>query len=630
MTHIALDDVDDTATALPEPALAAATAALAGGYDDVAGTRGRSLVFPVPGSLPRRAPVRHLDCTAMFRSTDGRVWALRTRGRPWTPPMLATSAQLLATVGERVAAHELALRVGFVADCQVSIHDALLDSDEAIATPRRTAGILLLAMDPTPCALLARRQALLERGVRAAIAGERRRFVASLDPVVLAQAGSAGAGVYNFLVAGSAATRRARCDLARTFPLLLPGAASDEAPEFGARVREIAESGAPFVRTLAHALGVRPVVLRSLVGTTPARAGESWIRRPRALLTLLDALRTEDLPGADDDVAWARFNEAAGLAQRVFRRAPWTSPLAMSWLRGAARGRWRMLEREAGEAARLNDHAGAIDAFHDAATEALQLLAEDRGAAADGARTAARAVLDRRLAVSTPGALVRLAGRFARALAAARELLADEAGTLAGERFAPLLPEDVVSRCGRRRVSSVSTLAAMQAHGRALGICLEREYAGHYAAECVRGNAYLLAFHDTATGAPCATAELALERYHGTGQVAVHVVQFSGRHNGMPSRPCHDALDEVLAGTAAPAMQAHLGRTWLAAVERRRLDRTGRRRRARLLPIVRALGDAMGGAEVDALVAETLRLAPGVAGAAPSMPATVITGRAVP
>ncbi len=593
MTATALADIEGTA-AQPDTALAAAAAALAGGYDDVAGTRGRSLVFPVPGSLPRRTPVRHLDCTAMFRGGDGRLWSLRTRGHPWTPPMLATAARLLATVGERVPAAELALRVGFVVDCPVSIHDALLEPDDAIAAPRRTAGMLLLGMDllagpeaATPATPLGRRQALLEHGVRTALARERRRFAAALDPVLLARAGGAGAGAYNFLVAGGSALQRARSDLARTFPLLLPAAATDDAPEFGARVREIAESGAPFVRTLARATGVRPVVLRSLVGVPAERAGGGWTQRP----------------------AWARFNEAAALAQRVFRRAPWTSPLALSWLRGAARGHWRMLERDAGEAARLNDHAAAIDAFHDAATEALTLLAEDRGTAAAAAALAARVALDRRLAVSTPAALVRLAERYTRALADARGLCAEEAGTLAGERFAPLLPADFVSSCGRRRVSSLSTPAAMQAHGRALGICLERSHAAHYAAECVAGHAFLLAFHDTVTGAPCATAELALERHHGTRHVALEVLQFTGRHNGVPSTPCLDALGEVLASVETKAMQSHLDRTWIAATERRRLDRIGRRRRARLLPIVHALGDAMGRAEVDALLAETQCLA---------------------
>jgi len=614
MTATVFADLEGTA-APPDTALATVTAALAGGYDDVAGTRGRSLVFPVPGSLPRRTPVRHLDCTAMFRGCDGRLWSLRTRGHPWTPPMLATAARLLGAVPERTPAAELALRVGFVVDCPVSIHDALLEPDDAIAAPRRTAGMLLLGMDllagtaaATPGTPLARRHALLEHGVRAALARERRRFAAALDPVLLARTVGGGAAVYNFLVTGSSATQRARNDLARTFPLLVPAAATDDAPEFGARVREIAESGAPFVRALARAIGVRPVVLKSLVGVPAERAGGGWSQRPRALLTLLDALRTEDLPGADDDLAWARFNEAVALAQRVFRRAPWTSPLALCWLRGAARGRWRMLERDAGEAAGLADRAAAIDAFHDAATEALTLLAEDRGTAAAAAPLAARVALDRRLAVSTPAALLRLAERFACALADARGLCAEEAGTLAGERFAPLLPADFVSSCGRRRVSSLSTPAAMRAHGRALGICLESSYAAHYTAECVAGNAFLLAFHDTVTGAPCATAELTLQRYHGTRHVALEVVQFTGRHNGVPSTPCLDALGEVLASVETKTMQAHLDRTWIAATERRRLDRTGRRRRARLLPIVHALGDAMGRAEVDALVAETQRL----------------------
>ena len=65
-------------------------------------------------------------------------------------------------------------------------------------------------------------------------------------------------------------------------------------------MRRVAESGAPFVRTLARALHIRPVVIRSLVGVTPELAGPAWSHRPRALLTLLDALRAEDLPRRDE------------------------------------------------------------------------------------------------------------------------------------------------------------------------------------------------------------------------------------------------------------------------------------------------------------------------------------------
>ena len=578
-----------------------------------------SIACPVPDSLPRRTPIRHVDCGAVVRCASGTIWGLRTRGTPWTEARLVTAASVLAgeTVGTPTA--EVALRLGFALEIQVSVHDPLQEPFDAFWAPKRIAGMVLLGL-PRPAGVadqalgnwMAGRQRELEHGMRAAIAREWQRFRAGLDAQALAVAGAGGAASYNFLVAGSALQRRARQDLARTFPLLLPCALAGATTTMGGTIRQVAESGAPFVRTLARRLHVRPVVLKSLVGVQPELAGGDWVRRPRALLTLLEALRAEDLPRQGDAAAWTGFNRAVALAERLFRRAPWTSTLALCWLREAARGHWRRLEPATAASARLLERAATIDAFHDAAADALQGMLDDRGVVADRSPAAARAVLDRHLAALAPAALLRLGERFERALAAARVDLADETGRLAGSVFAALLPHEHLSASGRRRVASLTSRDALKAHGRALDICLAESYTAHYAAECAEGKTFLLGIYDARTGAPRATVELGLHRDRAIRGYGVELRQFTGRGNALPSPACQSALDEVLASVPTPSMQEHLARTAMALAERRRLSKDAAARRARLLPLDRALRVTLGEPLVGALLAEALQSASGI------------------
>ncbi|MBK9675163.1 MAG: hypothetical protein IPO82_07990 [Betaproteobacteria bacterium] len=606
-------DAVDTLWTLPESELELGAGVLVAAKLQAAAALAASIVCPVPGTLPRRTPVRHIDCSAVIRCTNGTVWGLRARGNPWTDAQLAVAAEVLAAVAIGTPTDELALRVGHALDLRLSLDDPLGESLDAFWAPRRIAGMVLLGLD-RPAGIsdavhgraLARQQQLLERGIRAAIVREWQCFCLGLDAQALARVGAGGGATYNFLVAGSTAQRRARRDLAHTFPLLLPCAVADAAPAPGATVRRVAESGAPFVRTLARALHIRPVVIRSLVGVTPELAGPAWSHRPRALLTLLDALRAEDLPRRDEPRAWAGFNRAVALAERLFRRAPWTSTLALSWLRDAARGQWRRLEVTAAESAQLQDRGAAIDAFRDAAAVALQGLIEDRGAPADRSPAATQAVLDRHLAALPPAALLRLADRFERALAEARVELADAAGRLAGDVFASLLPSDHVSRSGRRRVAALVTRHALQAHGRALDICLADSHVAHYAAQCADGRTFVLGFYDTGTGAPCATAELRARRDRASACHRIEVRQFTGRGNARASAHCRAALEEVLVATQTPAMQEHLDRTLLAALQRRRLGKDAAARQARLLPLAQALRRTVGEPQVGRLVTEAL------------------------
>ena len=155
--------------------------------------------------------------------------------------------------------------------------------------------------------------------------------------------------------------------------------------------------------------------------------------------------------------------------------------------------------------------------------------------------------------------------------------------------FAGLLRQEHLSASGRRRVASLTSRDALQAHGRALDICLAQSYTAHYVAECAEGKAFLLSICDTRTGAPRSTAELGLHRDWAIRGYGVELRQFTGRGNALPSPACRTTLDEVLASVPTPAMQEHLARTAMALAERRRLSKDAAARRARLLPLDRAL-----------------------------------------
>jgi hypothetical protein len=64
-------------------------------------------------------------------------------------------------------------------------------------------------------------------------------------------------------------------------------------------------------------------------------------------------------------------------------------------------------------------------------------------------------------------------------------------------------------------------------------------------------------------------------------------------------------------------MQEHLARTAMALAERRRLSKDAAARRARLLPLDRALRIALGVPLVDTLLAEALHSASGIDFAGP-------------
>ena len=66
------------------------------------------------------------------------------------------------------------------------------------------------------------------------------------------------------------------------------------------------------------------------------------------------------------------------------------------------------------------------------------------------------------------------------------------------------------------------------------------------------------------------------------------------------------AREEVLVATQTPAMQEHLDRTLLAALQRRRLGKDAAARQARLLPLAQALRRTVGEPQVGRLVTEAL------------------------
>jgi hypothetical protein len=165
-----------------------------------------------------------------------------------------------------------------------------------------------------------------------------RDLVEGMNPEVCRSAlrgGRINAAIYNYLIPEE--HRTYRMQFAATFPILLLPMATALAGTAEADIRLAVDRGIPLTRSLAARWRIRPAVVRFLVGKTPDIVGAQWESNLAGLARLLDALRPEDLPGNRPD-AWAAFNRAVALAQRIFRRRSWASPAALAWLREVARG----------------------------------------------------------------------------------------------------------------------------------------------------------------------------------------------------------------------------------------------------------------------------------------------------
>lgn len=577
-----------------------------------------AVVCPAAGSASRS--LRHVACCALIRTRAGSMWMLRTIGHPWTDTLLAAAETFLAAEDAQrpsvARARTVERRIARALELpQVQVIAPALDRPHPAQWQTRALAVALRLQqlagegEPPPAVLAAQVDAI-EAALLARLRVALDTIVHGLDhEQVAAMAASRGDGrLYAFLA--EPGRRRNRLQLAETFPLFLRAAATGEPGSTGALIRVTVDAGAPLVDTLARHWAVGRSVLRGLQRCPVESAGERWEANLDALAVLLDALPPEFRPVAEA-ASWRAFNEHLDFAATVFGRRPWESPLALAWLRHAARHGWNRGSLQEAGSALTAEAVTAVDVLRRALIDALS--ADGIAPAATDAALAPRAWLaaDRCLASMAPRRLVELARRYRRELAAATDELAGEIQVATGTGFWPLLPSDYVSADGSRIVVSLTTPAALRRQGTALQNCLGDARLAGYATACRRGGTFIVAVLDAATRRPQSTAALHVSRSLATATVTVRLAEHTALRNAPPSASCGLAVREVLALARTASYQQHL-REGMRAIAARNRDELAGRRQARLLPVRLAVRRTVG----EPRFAELLKLVLGEQAAA--------------
>jgi len=575
-----------------------------------------AVVCPAVGRVSPRS-VRHTACCVVFRSEPGGVWMLRTVGHEWIEERLAKAAELVARNPGHLSVRRdpmLATRLARALELpQVQVLAAALDPPDPLQWETRKLALATRLQQlrpeegtPDPVALAAEVDGI-ERELLGRLGIALRRFAASLDPDILAAAPAAARDAELYAYLSDPAHRRNRLQLATTFPLFLRAAATSGGGGAGALIRRLADDGAPLVRTLAAQWAVSPSVLRGLRGLPVELIGAHWEAHIEALVAVLNALPAEFRPGTDA-AAWRAFNDGIVFAESVFSRRPWTSPLALAWLRQAAGRGWTEAAIAETDREALQASIAMVDELRQALIEALKAEC----AADDAAELSARAWrgADAYLAGITPKRLVALAQRYRRELAVAHGQHASELAVARGAGFWPLLPGEFVSSDRSRIVLSLADRQALRAHGRAVINCLGGTHLEYYAAACGRGQTFILGVLEAQSRRPLSTAEVRATRPTLTGRTKVRVVQHTAAHNDPPGRACRAAVAEAIALFATDGGQEHLRRGARALAAKRHGD-VRLRREFDLLPVCQAVKTAVGGKRFDELVAALRRAGSG-------------------
>ena len=536
---------------------------------------------------------------------------LRTVGHVWTEQRLASAVEVLGAKPGHIPIRRdpmLATRLARALQVpQVQILVAVLDRPDPAQWETRKLALALRLQhlatgdrDPEPAVLSAELDAI-ERELIERLGAALRRFAGSLDADVLAAAPASArdAELYGYLA--DPRHRRNRLQLAATFPLFLRAAAQGEAGGgAGGLIRRLVDEGAPLVKALAAQWAVAPSVLRSLSMRPVDMIGEQWESNIEALVVLLNALPAEFRPGADA-AAWRAFNETIVFAESVFGRRPWTSPLALAWLRHAARGGWTADTIAAAGIDLQQASVALVDELRQALIESLSAectTAVVTSAAEAALSTRASHAADGYLAGIAPRRLIALAQRYRRELAAARTEQASEAAFAGGTGFWPLLPGEYLSSDGSRIVVSLDSRQALLEQGRAVVNCLGNSHLGHYSAACARGDAFIVALLHAPTRTPLSTAEVRVRRLTLRGRLEARVAQHTAERNAPPSLACRDALAEAIMLLGTEEGQEHLRRGARALAARRRGD-AQLRREVDLLPVRLAVKRTVGETRFD-------------------------------
>ena len=561
-----------------------------------------AIVCPSARSVLAPRPLRHVSCGALIRTPSGAVYLLRTVGHVFTEERIAAASDLLVALADEIVSASdptLGSRLAYALELPaVQVLKPALDGSAPSQWDTRKLAVALrmqqlprTGREPDPTALAAEVDAI-EAELNRALAAALGQFVAGMDADALAADPRCATDIdlYNYLARPEPERRRNRLQLAATYPLFLRAAATGDSDTAGGLIRRTVDAGLPLVDTLARQWAVSRSVLRGLRHRPAEVVGTQWESNIEGLVAIHDRLPAEFRPGEDPE-AWRAFNEHVALAESVFGRRPWTSALALGWMRHAAKRGWtRSAMSEAG--VELTEEAVAlVDGLRQALWETLRAdSAVPSVAHADEAALVSRAwhVVDRYLSTIAPRRLTELARRYRQEMAAARVELGNELSFAAGVGFWPVLPADCLSSDGSRVVVSLASPQALQQQGRVLGNCLGQASLSHYSSACSRGEAFIVAVLDAQTREPLSTAELRVKRAGTSGGREVHMVQHTAARNAAPSVQCRTALREVLARLRTDTYQQHLSDGLKAIAARRRGDPRGQLELER-----RAMGSAV-------------------------------------
>lgn len=565
-----------------------------------------AIVCPSARRVLAPRPLRQATCCALFRTSAGAVWMLRTVSHVWTEERVSAASEWLDSIADGGVSGcdpTLGSRLAYALELpRVEVCAPAFDGSGSSQWDLRKLAVALRMQqlprggrDPDPKGLAAEVESI-EAELNRALAAALRRFANGLDRDVLAAEPRSLADVdfYNYLI--RPVHRRNRLQLAATFPVFLRAAATGGPDSAGGLIRRTVDAGLPLVDTLARQWAVSRSVLRGLRHRQAEVVGAQWESNIEALVQVLNALPAEFRPG-ENPAAWRTFNDYIAFAESVFGRRPWASPLALAWLRQAARHGWSgKAFAEAGVEV-TEESVTLVDALRQALIETLKT--ESAVPAVEVAGEAALLsrvwqIVDHHLSAIAPRRLINLGRRYRQELAAARAEFSSEIAFAAGLGFWPLLPADHVSTDGSRVVVSLASPQALQQQGQVLGNCLGESSLSHYSSACSRGEAFIVAVLDAEDRVPLSTAEVRVKRADLSGRLEIRVVQHTAARNAPPTVKCRTALREAVARLRTESCQQHLKDGSRAIAARSRGDLRGvaeAERRAMLRAVKRSVGD---------------------------------------
>jgi hypothetical protein len=558
--------------------------------------------------------IRHIPCNSAVLLEDGSVWHLQSQGSIWSADRLQTAARLLlAWVKQRLPSVELADHLSYELGIpQISVKAFNPNEVDADQWQTRKIAVSLLLRDIEQggyqnAQMLEQQvgalKATLEEEIARALDGF--RHCLDVDGLQLANRRGFDGDLYNF--AAHPEHKTARRQFAFTFPVFLRAAVLGEAGSLGARIRDAVDARIPLVRFLASELRVSQSAVRALTGHSIDVVGTRWEIDLEALLAILQSIRPEDRPR--DDNAWGRLNRLVLIAEDIFGRHAWDSPLILAWLRETSRP---LAARRFDEQCAL----GVVLTQHDELTKVAMLRGSLLKIVAAAIKSDARPLIapmiaiigmriDRQLISMSVARLTRLAGNFLDELDKAQEDMKMKTAFARGEENRPLLPNDYICSDGSRRVTCLTTRESLRQFGQAMNNCLRNEELFFTAG---RQNRFVLGIVDAVTNEPRSAAEIGVWTSSVSTSPRLRLMQHTAWSNSAAALDCRRAISETLALFDQPEYERHLANV-LSDNEQRNRNPLALNYVTQLEPERRALQRSLGEEVLEALVKRCVRAA---------------------